>query len=67
AMLRFAQATTGQKETKVGELCRELGVTRQMLDRHMDPNGALRPDGEQLLGRVARRRSSNAEPKPNPV
>ena len=59
---RLAQAAMGQKETKVGELCAELGVTRQTLYRHMDPNGALRPDGEKLLGNVARRQSRSAKP-----
>jgi DNA invertase Pin-like site-specific DNA recombinase len=51
AKLRQAQAAMGQKETKVGELCRELGVTRQTLYRHVDPAGALRVDGERLLSR----------------
>ena len=54
AKLRLAQAAMGQRETKVGELCRELGVTRQTLYRHVDPSGALRPDGERLLGRKPR-------------
>jgi hypothetical protein len=30
-------------------LCRELGVTRQTLYRHVGPDGALRPDGRKLL------------------
>ena len=51
AKLRLAQAAMGQKDTKVGELCAELGVTRQTLYRHVDPTGRLRPDGEKLLGR----------------
>ena len=51
AKLRLAQAAMGQKETKVAELCAELGVSRQTLYRHVDPKGALRPDGERLLGR----------------
>jgi len=41
----------GQPETKIGELCIELGVSRQTLYRHMNPKGELRPDGEKLLGR----------------
>jgi len=56
AKLRLAQAAMGQSETKVGELCAELGVSRQTLYRHMDPKGRLRPDGEKLLG--SRRRAS---------
>ena len=51
AKLRLAQAAMGQPGTKVGELCAELGVTRQTLYRHVDPKGALRPDGQKLLGR----------------
>ncbi len=54
AKLRFAQAAMGQKETKVGELCAELGISRQTLYRHVDPQGALRPDGEKLLSSRAR-------------
>jgi len=61
AKLRLAQAAMGQPGTKVGELCAELGVTRQTLYRHMDPTGVLRPDGEKLLGRSTRRSS----PTPN--
>jgi hypothetical protein len=39
----------GEPETKVGELCAELGITRQTLYRHVDPKGKLRPDGKRLL------------------
>jgi DNA invertase Pin-like site-specific DNA recombinase len=49
AKLRLAQAGMGRRETGVGELCAELGVTRQTLYRHVDPQGRLRPDGEKLL------------------
>ena len=49
AKLRLAQAAMGKPGTKVAELCAELGVTRQTLYRHVDPTGALRPDGEKLL------------------
>ena len=51
AKLRLAQDAMGQPGTKVGELCIELGIRRQTLYRHLDPKGALRPDGERLLGR----------------
>lgn len=53
AKLRLAMAAMGKPETKVGELCRELDITRQTLYRHVDPNGILRPDGEKLLARKA--------------
>jgi DNA invertase Pin-like site-specific DNA recombinase len=51
AKLRLAQAAMGQPGTKIGELCIELGVSRQTLYRHMDPAGRLRPDGQKLLDR----------------
>jgi hypothetical protein len=41
----------GKPETKIADLCAELGVTRQTLYRHVAPTGDLRPDGEKLLGR----------------
>lgn len=50
AKLRLAQAAMGHLETKIGPLCKELGVTRQTLYRHVCPNGTLRADGEKLLG-----------------
>lgn len=49
--LRLARAAMGQPETKVGDLCDELGITRQTLYRHVSPKGELRPDGEKLLSR----------------
>ncbi|MCB8835570.1 recombinase family protein, partial [Escherichia coli] len=39
AKLRLAQAAMGKPETKVAELCAELGVTRQTLYRHVTPKG----------------------------
>jgi DNA invertase Pin-like site-specific DNA recombinase len=50
AKLRLAMAAMGQPETKVGELCKELGITRQTLYRHVAPDGSLRDDGMKLLG-----------------
>lgn len=49
AKIRLAMASMGHKETKIGALCEELGVTRQTLYRHLSPTGELRPDGEKLL------------------
>nr|AAX38519.1 ORF131 [Leptospirillum ferrooxidans] len=51
AKLRLAMAAMGQKETVVNELCKELGVTRQTLYRHLGPDGVLRQDGQKLLER----------------
>ncbi len=52
AKLRLAMVAMGQPETKVGDLCQELGITRQTLYRHISPKGELRPDGVKLLGRA---------------
>jgi DNA invertase Pin-like site-specific DNA recombinase len=49
AKLRWAMAAMGKPETKIGALCAELGITRQTLYRHVDPQGNLRADGEKLL------------------
>jgi DNA invertase Pin-like site-specific DNA recombinase len=49
AKLRLAMAAMGKPETRIGALCTELGVSRQTLYRHVDPKGALRPDGQKLL------------------
>ena len=49
AKLRLAQATMGKPETKIGPLCRELGITRQTLYRHVAPDGSLRELGAKLL------------------
>lgn len=51
AKVRLAMASMGQPDTKVGDLCRELGITRQTLYRHVSPTGELRPDGAKLLSR----------------
>ena len=61
AKLRLARAAMGQPETRVSDLCRELGVTRQTLYRHVGPKGELRPDGEKLL--AVKRRAGSIEPR----
>lgn len=58
AKLRVARAAMGQPGTKVSELCAKLGITRQTLYRHVNPQVAVRPDGEKLL----RRKRQNASP-----
>jgi DNA invertase Pin-like site-specific DNA recombinase len=54
AKLRLALASMGKRGTKVGELCKELGITRQTLYRHVSPTGELRPDGAKLISRNER-------------
>jgi len=51
AKLRLAQAAMGKPETKIAPLCRELGISRQTLYRHVSPEGTLREHGAKLLGR----------------
>jgi len=52
AKLRLAQAAMASRDTKVGALCAELGISRQTLYRHVDAKGSLRPDGQKLLDRA---------------
>jgi DNA invertase Pin-like site-specific DNA recombinase len=49
AKLRLAMAAMGKPETVVGQLCKELGVSRQTLYRHVGPDGSLREAGQKLL------------------
>ncbi len=49
AKVRLAMGAMGKPETNVGDLCRELKVSRQTLYRHVDPNGSVRKDGQKLL------------------
>lgn len=55
AKLRLAMAAMSNHETLVGELCHELGVTRQTLYRHVGPDGSLRKDGQRLLETCGKR------------
>ncbi|GFZ99380.1 recombinase family protein [Nesterenkonia alkaliphila] len=49
AKVRLAAASMGQRGTNVGDLCVELGVTRQTLYRHVSPTGELREAGHKVL------------------
>ena len=49
AKLRLAQAAMANRDTRVSDLCKELGVTRQTLYRFVSPKGELRKDGNKLL------------------
>jgi len=51
AKVRLAMASMGKPDTKVNELCKELGISRQTLYRHVSPNGEARPDGARVLAR----------------
>ena len=50
AQVRLAQAAMGQKETNIGDLCGELGVTAPTLYRYVAPDGTLREYGKRVLG-----------------
>ena len=56
AKLRLATASMGKPDTNVGELCGELGVSRQTLYRHVSPAGELRPTGSSYSPPTAARR-----------
>lgn len=51
AKVRLAAASMGQPGTNVTDLCKELGITRQTLYRHVSPTGELRDDGHKILAR----------------
>lgn len=51
AKLRLAMASMGKPDTHIGDLCAELGVSRQTLYRHVSPAGGLRDDGKKVLAR----------------
>ena len=53
AKLRLAMAAMGKPETNVGLLCKELGVTRSTLYRHVSPAGEARIHAitRDLIGR----------------
>jgi DNA invertase Pin-like site-specific DNA recombinase len=46
AKLRLAMAAMGKPETNVGNLCRELGITRSTLYRHVSPTGGRRVEAK---------------------
>ena len=52
AKLRLAIAAMDKPETNVGALCRELGITRSTLYRHVSPTGEPRADSRLLNGRI---------------
>jgi transposase-like protein len=65
AKVRLAMAAMGQKETKVADLCSELGITRQTLYRHVAPDGELRKDGQKVVegGQVRNRNAKKRRPQ----
>jgi DNA invertase Pin-like site-specific DNA recombinase len=49
AQVRLAQAAMQNRDTSVGELCKELGITRPTLYRYVGPTGELREFGNRVL------------------
>jgi len=49
AKVRLAQAAMGKPETHVGDLSKELGITRSTLYRYVGPDGKLRERGKAVL------------------
>jgi len=49
AQVRLAQAAMRNRDSKVSEICEELGVTRVTLYRYVNPDGELREHGKQVL------------------
>ena len=63
AKLRLAHTAMANPETRVGELCAELGVTRQTLYWHVTPTGELRADGHKLFREKTQLAGSCQKPK----
>jgi DNA invertase Pin-like site-specific DNA recombinase len=49
AQVRLAQAAMRNRDSKVSEICEELGVTRATLYRYVSPDGELREHGKRVL------------------
>jgi len=49
SQIRLAQASMAMRDTKVSELCKEIGVTRSTLYRYICPEGKIRPHGQKVL------------------
>ena len=51
AKLKLMQDAMKNPETNVGELCKELKITRQTLYRYVSPSGEIRADGKKFLSK----------------
>lgn len=49
SQLRLAQASMSNRDTKISEFCKEIGITRSTLYRYISPEGEIRPHGHKLL------------------
>jgi hypothetical protein len=48
AKMRLAQAAMAKRDTKVGDLCKEQGVSRARYSTFIGPTGELRADWTKL-------------------
>lgn len=48
--LYLAQGALEKPDTKISDLCEELGITRQTLYRYVSPTGQLRAEAHKLMG-----------------
>ena len=49
SQIRVAQAAMSNRDSKVSDLCEELGIARVTLYRYVGPNGELRDYGKRAL------------------
>ncbi len=49
SQLRLAQASMSNRDIKISEFCKEIGITRSTLYRYISPEGEIRPHGHKLL------------------
>jgi DNA invertase Pin-like site-specific DNA recombinase len=49
AKVRLAAAAMGKPETKITDLCEELGISSQTLYRYVSPTGELRVDAQKTV------------------
>lgn len=52
SQVRLAEAAMGKRDTHVGDLCKELGISRPTLYRYVSPKGKIRSAGKQVLERI---------------
>ena len=62
AKLRLAMASMGKPDTHVGDLCKELGISRQTLYRYVSPTGDPRPDALRILNKSSRVQTTGERP-----
>lgn len=50
--VRLAQTAISQHDTRVADLCEELGIARTTLYRYVNSKGELREQGKRVLNTV---------------